>query len=107
VPQVGGQQGQVCFHINPLAIPGDDPMHGHGVPQVMEAGLPPVRRGPTNDSMVAETLKDFFKLLAGDGAAASRRKKRRASASRLGQGLACLAIGLKHRAQLHANGDDP
>ena len=82
-------------------------MHRHGMPEVMEAGLPPICRGPTNGGMVAETLKDFFKLLAGDGAAASRRKKRRASASRLGQGLPCLAIGRQHRAQIQANGDNP
>jgi hypothetical protein len=82
-------------------------MHRHGVPEVMEAGLPPICRGPTNGGMVAETLKDFFKLLAGDGAAAARRKKRRASARGLGQGLPSLAIGRQHRTQIQANGDDP
>jgi hypothetical protein len=33
----------------------------------MEARLPPIRYGPTNGGILAETLKDFFKLLAGDG----------------------------------------
>jgi hypothetical protein len=73
----------------------------------MEARLPPIRYGPTNGGMVAETLKDFFKLLAGDGAAAARRKKRRARARGLGQGLPSLAIGRQHRTQIQANGDDP
>ena len=105
--QVGGQQGQVRFHVHPLAIPGDDPVHGHSVPQVMEARLPPIRYGPTNGGMVAETLKDFFKLLAGDSATAARRKKSGARSGRFRQGLSRLAVGRKHRAELRANGNDP
>ena len=107
MPQIGGQQREVGFHIYPLAIPGDDPMHRHGVPEVMKARLPPIGRGPMNGGMVAETLKDFFKLLAGDGAAATCCKKRRAPARWLGQGLPSLAIGRQHRTQIQANGDNP
>src|SRR5437016_8060445 len=44
VAKVGRQQGEARLHINPLSVPGDDPVDGHGVPQVMEAGLPPIGR---------------------------------------------------------------
>jgi hypothetical protein len=47
-PTIGRQQGEARLHINPLAVPGDDPVDGHGVPQVMEAGLPAVRPLPSH-----------------------------------------------------------
>ena len=81
-------------------------MDGHGVPEVMEAGLPPIRRRSPNAGMLPQTPKDFFKLLAGDGVATSRGKKSGARAGGLGQGLPCLAVGPKRPAQILANGDD-
>jgi hypothetical protein len=60
-------------------------MDGHGVPEVMEAGLPPFRRRAPNAGMLPQTPKDFFKLLAGDGGAAPRSKKSGAHAGGLGQ----------------------
>ena len=91
MPPIGGQQGQARFHGHSLAIPGDDPVHGHSVPQVMEARLPPIRYGPTNGGIWAETRKDFFKLLARDSATAARRKNSGARAGRCRQGLPRLA----------------
>src|SRR3989475_12593804 len=73
--KIGRQQGEARFHIDTLAVPGDDPVDGHGVPEVMEARLPPFRRRSPNAGMLPQTPKDFFKLLAGDGVAATRLKK--------------------------------
>ena len=36
--KIGRQQGQSRFHIDTLAVPGDDTVDGHGVSEVMEAG---------------------------------------------------------------------
>ena len=104
--KIGRQQGQSRFHIDTLAVPGDDTVDGHGVPEVMEAGLPPIRRRSPNAGMLPQTPKDFFKLLAGDGVATSRGKKSGARAGGLGQGLPCLAVGPKRLAQILSNGDD-
>jgi len=80
-------------------------VHGHGVAQVMEAGLPPIRLRPPNAGMLTKTTKDFFKLLERDGITPSRRKKGRARAGWLGQGLTRLAVCLKRHAQIRSNGD--
>ena len=77
------------------------------MPEVMEAGLPPIRRRSANAGMLPQTPKDFFKLLAGDGVAASRSKKSGARAGGLWQGLPCLAVGPQRPAQILSNGDDP
>src|SRR5438093_13311441 len=107
VAKVGRQQGEARLHINPLSVLGDDPVDGHRVPQVMEAGLPPIGRRSHNAGMLTQTPKDFFKLLAGHGAPSARGKKRRVSTGRLGQGLSRCAVGFKCPAQHPAYGDDP
>src|SRR2546422_10781368 len=89
--KIGRQQGELRFHIDTLAVPGDDPVDGHGVPEVMEAGLPSLRRRSPNAGMLPQTPKDFFKLLAGDSVAATRRKKSGARAGGPGQGFPRLA----------------
>ena len=104
--KIGRQQGELRFHIDTLAVPGDDPVDGHGVPEVMEAGLPSLRRRSPNAGMLPQTPKDFFKLLAGDSVAATRRKKSGARAGGLGQGFPRLAVDPQRPAQILSYGDD-
>src|SRR2546425_5206039 len=104
--KIGRQQGQSRFHIDTLAVPGDDTVDGHGVPEVMEAGLPPIRRRSPNAGMLPQTPKDFFKLLAGDGVAASRGKKSGARAGGLGQGFPRPAGGPQRPAQIPSQGGE-
>jgi hypothetical protein len=73
----------------------------------MEAGLPPFRRRSPNAGMLPQMPKDFFKLLAGDGVAATRSKKSGARAGGLGQGFPRLAVGPQRPAQILAYGDAP
>ena len=104
--KIGRQQGEARVYIDTLAVPGDDPMDGHGVPEVMEAGLPSLRRRSPNAGMLPQTPKDFFKLLAGDSVAATRRKKSGARAGGLGQGFPRLAVDPQRPAQILSYGDD-
>src|SRR5262249_18166516 len=57
--------------------------------------------------MLPKTPKDFFRLWAGAGVAATRRKKSGAHAGGLGQGFPHLAVGPQRPAQVLAYGDDP
>ena len=101
--KIGRQQG-ARFHIDTLAVPGDDPVDGHGVPEVMEAGLPPFRRYRRMPACCRRRRKTFSSCWRETGVAASRGKKSGACAGGLGQGCPRLAVGRQHPAQILAGG---
>ena len=104
--KIGRQEGQARFHIDPFTVPSDDAVDRHGVAEVMQARLPAIRLRAPQPSMLPQTRKDFFELLARDRTTATRRKKSRVRAIGVGQRLPRLAVGLQRHAQVSTNGDD-
>src|ERR1043165_6841450 len=67
VAQVGGEQGKARLYVGSFAVPGDEPGHGKGMSNVMQARLPTVRIGPPDPGMLAQPHKDLLELGERDG----------------------------------------
>ena len=76
MPEIGGEVRQQTLHVFAFAIPGYEPNHGEGVPEVMQAWLKSGLRRAMNASLFTQTLVDQFRGLAGDALILDRSEQR-------------------------------